>query len=214
MRGRDRQGRKLLGCLHAETLAPPGHPLRAIRPLAKAALDRLHLRFEQMYATSRRPPIAPEKLLRAPQLRVFFSVRSERHLIEQRAYTMLFRCFVGPAMDAPVWGRVGVYQRPRPSAGGSHCLRLPGRDARRSATPAAAVGRAFPGGRHVHRSLAVDAELPAPRRRRATGAGAVWRVRLTAKSAATRRTPPPPPTHGSITRRPGRRRSCATWGRW
>ena len=68
-----------------------------------AALDRLSADFAGIYAPSGRPSIAPEKLLRALLLQAFFSIRSERQLMEQISYNMLFRWFVGLAMDAPVW---------------------------------------------------------------------------------------------------------------
>ena len=98
MRGRDRQSGKLFSYVSAEALVPQQHPLPVIRPLVNAALDRLSPRFEQMYATSGRPSIAPEKLLRALLLQAFFSVRSERQLMDQLAYNRLFRWFVGLAM--------------------------------------------------------------------------------------------------------------------
>jgi transposase len=82
---------------------PQDHPLRAIRQLTNAALDRLSVDFAAIYADIGRPSIAPEKLLRALLLQAFFSVRSERQLMEQISYNMLFRWFIGLAMDAPVW---------------------------------------------------------------------------------------------------------------
>ena len=103
MRGADRQTGKLFSYASPESLVPVGHPLRLIRPLVNAALDRLSGRFERMYAATGRASIAPEKLLRALLLQAFFSVRSERQLMEQLAYNMLFRWFVGLSMDAPVW---------------------------------------------------------------------------------------------------------------
>ena len=82
---------------------PADHPLRAIRQLVDAALDRLSSDFASLYATTGRPSIAPEKLIRALLLQAFFSVRSERQLMQQITYNMLFRWFIGLAMDAPVW---------------------------------------------------------------------------------------------------------------
>ena len=103
MRGADRQTGRLFSYASPESLVPADHPLRLIRPLVNAAMDRLSGRFERMYAAGGRPLIAPEKLLRALLLQAFFSVRSERQLMEQLACNMLFRWFVGLAMDAPVW---------------------------------------------------------------------------------------------------------------
>jgi transposase len=89
--------------LSPEALVPQNHPLRAIRPLVNAALERLSGRFDGMYAPRGRDSIAPEKLLRALLLQALFSVRSERQLMEQITYNMMFRWFVGLSMDAPVW---------------------------------------------------------------------------------------------------------------
>ncbi len=103
MRGADHQTAAMFSYLSPEALVPQGHPLRAIRPLVNAALGRLSGRFEQMYAPRGRDSIAPEKLLRALLLQALFSVRSERQLMEQITYNMMFRWFVGLSMDAPVW---------------------------------------------------------------------------------------------------------------
>jgi transposase len=103
MRGADRQTAAMFSYISPEGLVPQDHPLRAIRPLVNAALQRLSGRFEQMYAPRGRDSIAPEKLLRALLLQALFSVRSERQLMEQITYNMMFRWFVGLSMDAPVW---------------------------------------------------------------------------------------------------------------
>ena len=103
MRGADRQSAKLFSYLSPEALVPPDHPLRHIRLLVNAALDRLSAEFDAIYAEAGRPSVPPERLLRALRLQAFFSVRSERQLMEQLAYNMMFRWFVGLSMDAPVW---------------------------------------------------------------------------------------------------------------
>ena len=103
MRGADCQTAAMFSYVSPEGLVPQNHPLRAIRPLVNAALQRLLGRFEQMYAPRGRDSIAPEKLLRALLLQALFSVRSERQLMEQITYNMMFRWFVGLSMDAPVW---------------------------------------------------------------------------------------------------------------
>ena len=103
MRGTDRQTAKLFSYLSPEALVPPDHPLRQIRRLANAALDRLSPEFDAIYAEAGRPSIPPEHLLRALLVQAFFSVRSERQLMEQLAYNMMFRWFVGLSMDAPTW---------------------------------------------------------------------------------------------------------------
>ena len=103
MRGADSQSGQLFSYLSPESLVPQEHPLRAIRLLVNAALERLSPAFAAIYADSGRPSIAPEKLLRALLLQALFTVRSERQLMQQITYNMLFRWFVGLAMDAPVW---------------------------------------------------------------------------------------------------------------
>ena len=112
MRGADRQTAELFSYLSPEALVPPGHPLRRIRPLVNAALERLSAEFDAIYAEAGRPSIPPERLLRALLLQAFFSVRSERQLMEQLAYNMMFRWFVGLSMDAPIWD-VTVYTKNR-----------------------------------------------------------------------------------------------------
>ena len=103
MRGTDRQMAQLFSYLSPEALVPKDHPLRLIRTLANAALDQLSPVFEKLYSATGRPSIPPEHLLRALLLQAFFSVRSERQLMEQLSYNMMFRWFVGLSMDAPVW---------------------------------------------------------------------------------------------------------------
>jgi transposase len=103
MRGADRQTAAMFSYLSPEAFVPPNHPLRAIRPLVNAALDRLSPDFAKIYSPFGRESIAPEKLLRALLLQAFFSVRSERQLMEQLTYNIMFRWFVGLSMDASVW---------------------------------------------------------------------------------------------------------------
>jgi transposase len=86
------------------------HPLRAIREMTDAALRELSPQFEAIYAANGRPSIAPEKLLRALLLQVLYTVRSERLLMEQLDYNLLFRWFVGLGLDDPVWD-VTVFTR-------------------------------------------------------------------------------------------------------
>jgi transposase len=82
---------------------PKGHPLRVIRQLVNEALDALSPRFDELYAQDGRPSIPPEQLLRALLLQAFYSIRSERQLMEQLNYNLLFRWFVGLSVDDPVW---------------------------------------------------------------------------------------------------------------
>lgn len=103
MRGEDRQQATMFSYLSPEQRVPSDHPLRAIRTMVDAALDELSSLFEGMYADRGRPSIPPEKLLRALILQLLYSIRSERLLMEQLAYNLLFRWFVGLNMDEAVW---------------------------------------------------------------------------------------------------------------
>jgi transposase len=86
-----------------EQRVPVDHPLRAILPLADTALAALTGEFQKLYAVNGRPSIPPERLLRALLLQAFYSVRSERQLMEQLDYNLLFRWFVGLGVDDAVW---------------------------------------------------------------------------------------------------------------
>ena len=103
MRGGDEQSSSLFSYVSCEARVPLSHPLRRIRAVVDEALDVLSPDFDGMYALAGRPSIAPEKLLRALLLQAFYSIRSERQLMEQLDYNLLFRWFVGLSMDAPVW---------------------------------------------------------------------------------------------------------------
>src|SRR3989442_5789149 len=103
MRGDDTQQSTMFSYLSPEERVPASHPLRPIRLLVERVLLRLNTRFEEMYASTGRPSIAPEKLLRALLLQILYSVRSERMLMEQLAYNLLFRWFVGLNMDEAIW---------------------------------------------------------------------------------------------------------------
>ena len=103
MRGDDERNNHLFSYLSPEQRVPADHPLRAIRTMSDDALRRLSPRFEMLYATTGWPSIPPEHLLRALLLQVLYSVRSERMLVEQLQYNLLFRWFVGIGMDDAVW---------------------------------------------------------------------------------------------------------------
>jgi transposase len=103
MRGGDERSDGLFSYVSCERRVPKDHPLRRILPLVDAALGDLSPEFAQLYSRIGRPSIPPEKLLRALLLQAFFSVRSERQLMEQLAYNLLFRWFTGLAIDDPVW---------------------------------------------------------------------------------------------------------------
>ncbi|WP_043283091.1 transposase, partial [Burkholderia ubonensis] len=103
MRGMDEMQEPLFTTVKLEDFVPADHPLRPLRLLVNQALKRLNGLFSTIYADSGRASIAPEKLLRALLLQVFYSVRSERMLMEQMRYNLLFRWFVGLAIEDAVW---------------------------------------------------------------------------------------------------------------
>ena len=103
MRGPDHQQSAMFSYLSPEQRVPMDHPLRAVRQMADIILAQLTQVFSKMYADIGRRSIPPEKLLRALLLQVLYTVRSERMLMEQLEYNLLFRWFVGLNMDEPVW---------------------------------------------------------------------------------------------------------------
>ena len=103
MRGADERSGSLFSYVDLEARVPTDHPLRAIREIANGALSELSADFEAMYAPMGRPSIAPEKLLRASLLQAFYTIRSERQLMERLEFDLLFRWFVGLGIDDAVW---------------------------------------------------------------------------------------------------------------
>jgi transposase len=103
MRGDDRQPDAMFSYVSAEQRVPKEHPLRPIRALIDDVLRDMSREFDGLYARVGRPSIPPERLLRAQLLQVFYSIRSERLLMEQLDYNLLFRWFVGMDMDEPIW---------------------------------------------------------------------------------------------------------------
>jgi transposase len=103
MRGDDQQQNHMFSYLSPEKRVRRDHPLRAIRSMVDEVLTQLSRRFDTMYARVGRPSIAPEKLLRAQLLQMLYSIRSERLLMEEMDYNLLFRWFVGLNADDEVW---------------------------------------------------------------------------------------------------------------
>jgi transposase len=103
MRGADEQPGAMFSYVSLEERVPQDHPLRAIRRITDRALERLSPRFGTLYVNFGRPSIPPEKLLRALLLQALYTIRSERQLMEQLDYNLLFRWFVGLGMDDAVW---------------------------------------------------------------------------------------------------------------
>lgn len=103
MRGSNHNTESLFVYVTPESFVPKDHPLRPIRAMADAALREMDAHFARLYAISGRPSIPPEKLLKAQLLMILYSIRSNRQLMEQIRYNLLFRWFLGMALDEKVW---------------------------------------------------------------------------------------------------------------
>lgn len=103
MRGADERSGSLFSYVDLEARVPAGHPLRLIRTIADDALAGMSARFETFYSRIGRPSIPPERLMRALLLQAFYSIRSERQLMERLEFDLLFRWFVGLGIDDPAW---------------------------------------------------------------------------------------------------------------
>ena len=116
MRGRFRDQGGLFSYISPEKRVPAAHPLRRVRDLVRAVLKELSSSFGRLYASEGRPSVPPEQLLSALLLQAFYGIRSERQLIEQLDYNLLYRWFVGLSPDDPVWDSDDVHQEPRTAA--------------------------------------------------------------------------------------------------
>jgi transposase len=106
MRGADGYNESLFSTVRLEEFVPRSHPLRQVRTWLNEALSKMDAEFSAMYEVDGkggRPSIAPEKLMRATLLQVLYSIRSERQLVEQISYNLLFRWFVGLSIEDSVW---------------------------------------------------------------------------------------------------------------
>jgi transposase len=112
MRGDDDHQEGMFSYISPEQRVPADHPLRPIRKMVDEILKEMSPMFRKLYSDVGRPSIAPERLLRSLVLQIFYTVRSERMLIEQLQYNLLFRWFVGMEMDEAVWNHA-VYSKNR-----------------------------------------------------------------------------------------------------
>lgn len=110
MRGDDPRHESMFSYVTPEARVRADHPLRPIRRMTDAALGRLSPRFERLYSTIGRPSIPPEQLLRALLLQMLYSIRSERLLMEELDYSVLYRWFVGLSLDDPIWDATSFTQ--------------------------------------------------------------------------------------------------------
>ncbi len=103
MRGTDKISGSLFSYVDIEDRIPARHPLRQVKRIVDEVLASLDAEFDRLYAAEGRPSIAPERLMRASLIQILFSLRSERQLMEQMQYNLLFRWFVGLGVDDAVW---------------------------------------------------------------------------------------------------------------
>ena len=163
MRGQDGQTSSMFSYVDMEDRVRAHHPLRKIREFVNAALAVLDAEFAKLYSADGRPSIAPERLLRAALIQILFSIRSERQLMEQMQYNLLFRWFVGLGIDDLVWAPT-VFTKNRDRLLNTDIARKsPGRHPGAQGRRAALIGRAFLRGRHADRGLGFHEELPAQR---------------------------------------------------
>ena len=132
MRGADDRTGELFSYVDLEARVRTDHPLRAIRAIVNEALSALEREFAALYSPIGRPSIPPEKLLRAMLLQAFYSIRSERQLMERLEFDLLFRWFVGLGIDDAAWDHSSLLEEPRPAAGRGCRGQVPGRSAWRS----------------------------------------------------------------------------------
>src|SRR6516162_6805151 len=219
MRGDDRHQQGMFSYISPEARVPPDHPLRVIRDLVDEVLHQLSPTFARLYSRIGRPSIPPEMLLRALLLQVLYTVRSERQLIEQLDYNLLFRWFVGLNMDEPVWDpttlpRTGsacwMAISPRRSspacwpkrASATCCRPSTSRSTARSLKPGRASKASGPTRRT--RPTSPRPMIPATRPSIFMGSGE-------AMPRITRRRIRRP---GCIAKAPAAKRSCPTWAMW
>ena len=214
MRGLDERTGELFSYVDLEARVRADHPLRPIRAIVNEALAALEQEFAPLYARIGRPSIPPEKLLRAMLLQAFYSIRSERQLMERLEYDLLFRWFVGLGIDDPAW---------------DHSTFSKNRDRLLEGDIAAKFLSAVLAQPRVKRLLSTDhfsvdgtlieawASMKSFKPKDGSdeppsAAGAMRRRTSGARGARTRPTPRPPiRMRGSIARAPARRPSCASW---
>ena len=163
MRGRDQSSGNLFSYVDLEERVPDDHPLRLIREIVNDVLGSLSSEFETLYSHMGRPSIPPEKLLRALLLQAFYSIRSERQLMEQLNFNMLFRWFVGLGLDDGVWDASAFcHNRDRLLEAEVSAQLLAGGYPAPQGTGTIEPGSFF-GRRFIDRGLGVDEELSSQR---------------------------------------------------
>ena len=165
MRGADEQPGSMFSYISPEERVPADHPLRAVRRITDRALERLSPRFGTLYVKFGRPSIAPEKLLRALLLQAIYTIRSERQLMEQLDYNILFRWFVGLGMDDAVWSPTTFTKNRDRLLDGDIAQAFFEAVLIHADTARPVVGRAFHRRWHLARGVGESQEFSAARRR-------------------------------------------------
>ena len=161
MRGDDQQQNHMFSYLSPEERVRKDHPLRAIRAMVDEVLSQLSRRFDAMYARVGRPSIAPEKLLRAQLLQMLYSIRSERLLMEEMDYNLLFRWFVGLNADEEVWDATVFTKNRDRLLEADVAKEFLARVVEQARAKGLTSRRAFHGGRHAVGSVGEREEFPA-----------------------------------------------------
>jgi transposase len=174
MRGEDERSGSLFSYVDLEARVGQSHPLRAIRALVNEALAVLVSDFSALYSPIGRPSIPPEKLLRAMLLQAFYSIRSERQLMERLEFDLLFRWFVGLGIDEAVWNHSVFSENRDRLPEGEIAAKFLERGIGSARREAAFEYGAFFGRRHANRSLGVDEELQTNRWVERTSCGWRW----------------------------------------
>ena len=163
MRGNDAAAGSLFSYVDIEKRVRTDHPLRVIREIVNTTLSAMSAEFDALYSPFGRESIPPERLLRALLLQAFYTIRSERQLVERIEFDLLFRWFVGLGVDDPVWDATSFSKnRDRLLAGGDR-NQVPCRRAGAAKGEGAAVGRALLGRRHAAGGVGEHQELPSER---------------------------------------------------
>ena len=161
MRGAESNQQVLFSYVAIEARIPSDHPLRAMKALLEPVLAELAPRFATIYAEAGRPSIPPEQLLRALLLQVLYTIRSERQLMEQLEYNLLFRWFVGLGMDEAVWHPTTFTKNRDRLLAGSVAEAFFAAVVRQADSRRAALARALHRRRHAARGVGEPQEHPA-----------------------------------------------------
>ena len=159
MRGDDPRHESMFSYVTPEARVRADHPLRPIRRMTDAALQRLSPRFDRLYSTIGRPSIPPEKLLRALLLQMLYSIRSERLLMEELDYSVLYRWFVGLSLDDPIWDATTFTKNRDRLLDGDIADAFFAEVLAAIKAGRAALGRALHGRRHAARGVGESQEL-------------------------------------------------------